>query len=255
MNAKSGTLYGIGVGPGDPELIPVKAVNLISKVNIIFTAASSKNEYSLAVDIAKPYIPTSTAVHALSFPMSKDPQVKQRAWRQHALQIIETLKSGRDAAFLTLGDPLTYSTYGYMIRHILEQWPQAPICTVPGITSFQAAAAATNTPLVEGDESLLIVSGVQGGERLHALAKSVENVVCLKAYRNIHSICDALESSGLAQGSVSVANCSRKEEKIFYDLRDLANEAPNYWTLIIAKQNRATPLRNLAKGQVTDATS
>ena len=239
MKSKSGTLYGIGVGPGDPELIPVKAVNLIGKVDIIYTAASSKNDYSLAVEIAKPYIPASAAIHSMSFPMSKDPNVKQRAWEEHALQIVETLKSGQSAAFLTLGDPLTYSTYGYLIRHIQRLWPLAPIVTVPGISSFQAAAATTNMPLVEGDESLLIVSGVHGGERLRALAESVENVVCLKVYRNMQSICDALEETGLAQGSVSVANCSRKEEKVYYDLRDLEHERPNYWTLIIAKQNHS----------------
>lgn len=249
MKKKNATLYGIGVGPGDPELIPVKAVNLIGKVDIIYTAASSKNDYSLAVEIAKPYIPASAAIHAMSFPMSKDPQVKQRAWEKHALQIVETLKNGQNAAFLTLGDPLTYSTYGYIIRYIQKLWPQAPIVTVPGISSFQAAAAATNTPLVEGDESLLIVSGVNGGERLRILATSVENVVCLKAYRNIKSVCDALEATGLAQGSVSVANCSRKEEKIYYDLRDLANETPNYWTLIIAKQNPDVESIKIAKEQ------
>ncbi len=239
MKSKSGTLYGVGVGPGDPELIPVKAVNLIGKVDIIYTAASSKNDYSLAVEIAKPYIPASAAIHSMSFPMSKDPNVKQRAWEEHALQIVETLKSGQSAAFLTLGDPLIYSTYGYLIRHIQRLWPRAPIVTVPGISSFQAAAATTNMPLVEGDESLLIVSGVHGGERLRALAESVENVVCLKVYRNMQSICDALEETGLAQGSVSVANCSRKEEKVYYDLRDLEHERPNYWTLIIAKQNHS----------------
>ncbi|MGD9367719.1 MAG: precorrin-2 C(20)-methyltransferase [Desulfobacteraceae bacterium] len=255
MKTKSGTLYGIGVGPGDPELIPVKAVNIIGTVGIIYTAASSKNDYSLAVEIARPYIPPSAAIHAMSFPMSKDPQVKQRAWQQHARQIVETLKSGQNAAFLTLGDPLTYSTYGYIVRHILEVWPQAPVVTVPGISSFQAAAAATNTPLVEGDESLLIVSGVHGGERLRALAASVENVVCLKAYRNMQSICDTLEETGLAQGSVSVANCSRKEEKIYYDLQALANERPNYWTLIIAKQQPDVASKNSERVKAHDETA
>jgi precorrin-2/cobalt-factor-2 C20-methyltransferase len=254
MNARIGTLYGIGVGPGDPELIPVKAVNLIGKMEIIYAAASSKNDYSLAVEIAGPYIPPSTAIHVMSFPMSKDLHVKQRAWQQHARQIVETLKSGQNAAFLTLGDPLTYSTYGYIVRQIKGLWPQAPIVTVPGISSFQAAAAATNTPLVEGDESLLIVSGVHGGERLRAVAASVENVVCLKAYRNIQSICDALEETGLAQGSVSVANCSRKEEKIYYDLQVLANEPPNYWTLIIAKQQSDVASKRSERARVHDET-
>ena len=234
---KTGTLFGIGVGPGDPELIPVKATRILSQVDIVFTAASTRNAYSLAVEIARPYIPEGIPVEKLDFPMCRSHTVKASAWRQHAVRIASVLDEGRDAAFLTLGDPLTYSTYGYILRHLKAARPDLPIVTIPGITSYQAAAAAVNQPLVEGEESLLILSGVHGGERLHEMILPPDNVVFLKAYRDVNGISEALERTGLAGGSVAVSNCSTEKQQINTDLKELGKQPPNYWTLIIAKRS------------------
>jgi len=232
----TGTLFGIGVGPGDPELIPLKAVRILGEVDLIFTAASTKNDYSLAVEIVRAHIPEQTPIEQLDFPMSKDHAVMEAAWQRHAERIAAVLSEGKQAAFLTLGDPLTYSTYGYVVRHLQTGWPQLRIETVPGITSYQAAAAAINQPLVEGEESLVIMSGVHGGERLLEMGAAPENVVFLKAYRNVDGICHALKQTGMEKGSVAVSNCSRKDEKIYRDLCSLEQQQPNYWTLIIAKR-------------------
>ena len=233
----TGTLFGIGVGPGDPELIPLKAVRILGEVDLVFTAASTKNDYSLAVEIVRAHIPEQTPIEKLDFPMSKDHTVMEAAWRRHAERIAEALSDGKKAAFLTLGDPLTYSTFGYVVRHLKTGWPGINIQTVPGITSYQAAAAALNQPLMEGEESLMVMSGVHGGERLLEMSKAPENVVFLKAYRNVDGICHALSQTGLAQGSVAVSNCSREDQKIYPDLCSLEDQKPNYWTLIIAKRN------------------
>lgn len=238
---KTGTLFGIGVGPGDPELIPIKALRILEQVDMVFTAASTKNDYSLAVEIARPHIPEKAAIEKLSFPMSKDKMVMENAWRSNAGCIANALESGRSAAFLTLGDPLTYSTYGYVLRHLKAGWPHLAIHTVPGITSYQAAAAAINRPLVEGEQSLLIMSGVHGGERLARMADKPDKVVFLKAYRNVEGICHALEDADLLTGSVAVANCSRENEEIYNDLKALGQKQPNYWTLIIAGKNHEEP--------------
>jgi len=232
-----GTLYGIGVGPGDPELVPLKAVRILGEVDLVFTAASTKNDYSLAEDIVRSHIPANTAIERLEFPMSRDHAVMQSAWRQHAAHIASRLRDGISAAFLTLGDPLTYSTYGYIVRYLRADWPQVQIKTIPGITAYQAAAAAVNQPLVEGEESLVIMSGVHGGERLLNMAGKPENVVFMKAYRNVDGICQALQKTGLAEGSVAVSNCSREDETIYWDICDLEDQKPNYWTLVIAKRN------------------
>ena len=234
----TGTLFGIGVGPGDPGLIPIKAVRILSTVDLIFTAASTKNDYSLAVDIARPHLTEDSVIEKLDFPMSKDREVMEEAWQRHARHIAGVLEAGRSAAFLTLGDPLTYSTYGYILRHLKSGWPHLAIQTVPGITSYQAAAAAVNRPLVEGEESLLIMSGVHGGERFERLAEKPDNVVFLKAYRNVDGIRQALEAADMLSGSVAVTHCSHKNEKISTDLRILARQQPNYWTLIMAQKKR-----------------
>ena len=181
MKTKNGTLYGIGVGPGDPELITMKAAKILARVDIVFAAASTRNHHSLARDIARPHVPETTPIELLKFPMTRDKKETHSAWEAHARQIINELKTGKDVAFLTLGDAMTYSTLGYIVRYISTTEPQMKIETIPGISSFQAAAARLNTPLVEGEESLMVVSGAKGGNRLRELAGEPENVVFLKA--------------------------------------------------------------------------
>jgi precorrin-2/cobalt-factor-2 C20-methyltransferase len=233
----SGTLYGIGVGPGDPELIPLKSLRILGQVDVIFAAASTKNDHSQAVTIARPHIPATTEVRRLAFPMTKDPAKKQAAWQAHAQTLIAELSKGRDVAFLTLGDSMTYATYGYVVWYVQKLAPHIPIETIPGISSYQAAAARVNMPLVQGEESLLLLSGVEGGQQLRQLSRCAENVVFLKAYRNTADIIAALEETDRLASSVCVANCGLKNEEIIHDIRLLADRPPGYWTLIIAKKN------------------
>lgn len=238
MSTQTGTLYGIGVGPGDPELLPLKAVRLLGEVDIVFAASSSKNSYSLAMDIAGPHIPETTPVIRLAFPMTRDREETGRAWEEHARTVIERLDRGENAAFITLGDPTTYSTYGYVLRNLRRLRPDLPVETVPGITSYQASAARLNIPLVEGEESLLVTSGVQGGQRLREMDRLPENIVFLKAYRNAADICAALEENGLLENSVGISRCGLPEEEIIRDVCDFRERPPGYWTIILAKRNR-----------------
>lgn len=237
-SSKHGILYGIGVGPGDPELVPVKAARLLAQVDTVYTAASTKNRYSRAVDIARRYIPDNTRVEMLHFPMTMDRREKERAWQGNAEQIIDAVEAGRKVAFLTLGDPLTYSTYGYVLRYIRSHSPHLPVETVPGITSYQAAAACLNVPLVEGEESMLLVSGAQGGDRLRGLSQKPETVVFLKAYRNVADITAALAESGAYEHRVGISHCGQPEQEIIEDVETLKTKRPDYWTLIIAKRKK-----------------
>ncbi len=229
-----GRFFGIGVGPGDPGLIPVKAVNILKSVDVIFCASSSKNNHSLAVNIARPHLKDDIPVRKLAFPMTMDRDTAMRSWLIHTTTILDELKQGKDAAFLTLGDPLIYSTYGYLLKQLKQARPDLHIETVPGITSFQAAAAATNTVLVEGEENLLLLSGVHGGNRLREMSSRVDNVVFLKAYKNISDICSALEETDRMNKAVGVVRCGFPDQEIFQDIRELCNLEPRYWTLIIS---------------------
>jgi precorrin-2/cobalt-factor-2 C20-methyltransferase len=237
MKNKIGTLYGIGVGPGDPDLITLKAVKVLAQVDIVFAAASTKNHRSLAMDIARAHIPESTPVELLRFPMTRETSETRRAWAAHAQRIIVELETGRDAAFLTLGDSLTYSTFGYLMKFVKASAPHLSVLSVPGITSYQAAACRLNTTLVEGEGTMMITSGATGGDRLRALSRKPETIVFLKAYRNLPDICSALEESGDYPYCVGVKNCGHPTEEIVTDVEQLCRQAPDYWTLVIAKKH------------------
>lgn len=238
MSETKGILYGLGVGPGDPELITLKAARVLNVVDVVFAAASTKNSYSLALSIAKPHIPDLTSVRMLYFPMTTDREETAKAWRDHAQTIIDELEQGKKVAFLTLGDAMTYSTYGYILKNVQKMAPGLPVISVPGITSYQAAAACLNTPLVEGEDSLLLTSGAEGGDRLRQFAVSPESVVFLKAYRNVPDIADAIAAAGVYEMAVGISNCGHKDEKVVRDLQELCDRKPDYWTLIIAKQKK-----------------
>lgn len=238
MEKKQGTLYGIGVGPGDPELMTIKAVKVLNTVDVVFTASSTKNSFSLAVDIARPHLPEVVDVRTLSFPMTKDKDVMKSAWVDNAKTILDVLNQGKDAAFLTLGDPMTYSTFGYILQVMQERNPEVAMVTIPGITSYQAAAARMNIPLVEAEESLLLTSGAYGGANVRKLSDCAENVVLLKAYKNVKDITAALFESDMLENSRAIRKCGREGEEIITDISRLDEGEPDYWTLILAKQNK-----------------
>jgi len=233
-----GILYGLSVGPGDPELVTLKAARVLNTVDVVFAAASTKNSYSLAVNIAKPHIRDLTRVRMLQFPMTRDKDELAMAWESHAGTIIDELELGKKVAFLTLGDLMTYSTYGYIIKYVQQMAPHLPIISVPGVTSYQAAAAAVNTTLVEGEESLLVLSGAEGGERLRELNVVPDTVVFLKAYKNCEDITSALAENDLLENSVAVSRVSLPDQEIYTRADQLCERTPKYWTLVIAKKKK-----------------
>ena len=229
-----GKLYGIGVGPGDPELLTLKAVRMINEADVVFTAASAKRTYSLALEIARPHLSESATTESLSFVMNGDKAATQAAWDDNAEKIAAVLRQGKNAAFLTLGDPMTYSTFGYIMNSLEKVMPGVEIVTIPGITSFHAAAARLNRTLVSGEESLLITSGAYGGEQIQRVGKDVENIVMLKAYKNVKRNNAVLKESGMLENSVAISKCGREGEEIITDIRSLEARKPDYWTLILA---------------------
>lgn len=242
MDSKKGILYGLGVGPGDPELITLKAARVLNMVDVVFAAASTRNSYSLALSIARPHIPDTTPVRMLPFPMSRDETERQEAWRGHAQTLIETVRDGKKAAFITLGDAMTYSTFGYVLAWIRELAPELPVVSVPGITSYQAAAACLNKPLVEGEESLLLTSGAMGGDCLRSTSARPDCVVFLKAYRHMDDIANAVEACGEYRSVTAVSHCGLENQEIINGLEGLRERHPNYWTLVLAQKKHGKTL-------------
>jgi len=188
------------------------------------------------MEIARPHLSDSVTLESLSFTMTEDKGAAESAWDANAEKIAAVMKEGKDAAFLTLGDPMTYSTFGYILKSLKKIMPQAEVETIPGITSFHAAAARLNRTLVEGEESLLVTSGAYGGNQLQRVGKTVENIVMMKAYKNIKKNNEALTATGMLENSVAVTKCGRQGEKIIQDIRSLETRDPDYWTLILASK-------------------
>jgi precorrin-2/cobalt-factor-2 C20-methyltransferase len=234
-DTNKGTLYGLGVGPGDPGLITLKAVEVLKKVAVVFAAGSSKNEYSLALNVVAAHLPPTLAVRRLDFPMTHDQAALDAAWLANAQAVKAELDAGRDAAFLTIGDPLTYSTYGYLLRTLMAIDPQARVETVPGVTAYHAAAAKLNLPLVESKESLLVVSGVSDLNDIPALAACGDNLVIMKTYKNYDQIIDKLNELPTRRRTYCVSQCGLPGERVIHDAASLRGQKMPYLSLILVK--------------------
>jgi precorrin-2/cobalt-factor-2 C20-methyltransferase len=236
MTTRTGTLYGIGVGPGDPELITLKAVKILHRVPYIFAASSTKNSYSLALSIVRCHL-NGAGIEHLPFPMSKDARVLTTAWEENARRVLEVMDTGSDAAFITLGDPLTYSTFGYILKTLKNMRPEVRIVTIPGITSYNAAAALTQIPITEGEESFYLVSGAMGADKLREVIDKSENIVMLKTYRHFDEIYRVLEERDLLHRTTCITRCGLDGETVVQNLCDLSDKKLPYLSMIIIKKN------------------
>jgi len=235
----TGTLFGIGVGPGDPDLITLKAAKVLKQVDVVFAAASTKNGYSLAEEIVSTHLKEGVPLVRLGFPMNRDRKKLRTAWEENARTVVYTLRKGKDAAFVTIGDPMIYSTFGYIMRTIRKKYPDVPIEIIPGITSYQAGAAAAGETLAEAEESFTIISGALGAKKLREVIDHTDRVVMLKVYREYKEIMDVLDQLDLLKGSVLVSRCGLDGERIVRNLEDGIDSAPPYLSLLlISKRGR-----------------
>lgn len=233
-----GTLFGIGVGPGDPELLTIKAARILKEVSHVFAASSSKNDYSLALTIVREHLPAETPVDQLAFPMTYVPDQLEDAWQANCEKVADMLEQGKNVAFLTLGDPLIFSTFIYLMRMVRRRLPEVKVTVVPGITSFQAAAACANEPLAEAEESITIVSAAKGGSRLKDVIDAVENVVLMKTYKRFPQILAQIREEGLEDHCCFVSRCGLDGQIVESDFNRLAamDQPPHYLSLMLIKK-------------------
>lgn len=232
----TGTLYGIGVGPGDPELITLKALNILRRADIVFAASSTKNSHSLALSIAAGFLKEDVPVELLGFPMTRNEKELKAAWKDNARKVTGVLRQGKDAVFITLGDPVTYSTFGYLMQTVRETDPDVPIEIIPGITSYHAGAAAAGRVLAEAEESFTVVSGAMGAEQLRQVIDHTDNVVMLKVYRNYGEIIETVRRLDLAAKSVLISRCGLEGEEIVDNLEKRPDITPNYLSMLLIKK-------------------
>ena len=159
---RTGTFYGIGVGPGDPELITVKGARLIAACGCVVVPKSRMKKESIALAIAKRYISEGAEVVEQVYPMTSDKALLQEKWSAAAAEVLTQLRKPQDVCFLTLGDPLFYSTHIYLLRCLKELDPELKTVTVPGIMAMGAASAITEFPLGEAKNTVTVVPTTDG---------------------------------------------------------------------------------------------
>ena len=223
---KSGKLLGIGVGPGDPELLTVKGARLLNNCRHLFVPKAKIKSESLALDIAKGYLNEKTEVYELIFPMLTDKEELERCWNESACRIAEVLKKGEDACFLTLGDAMLYSTYIYLIRALMEILPDVEVETVPGVTAFSAVAALINFPVGEGKELVTIIPAADDLETIRKALKNKGTVVLMKIGIRLQGILDILEEEKVIDDAAFVAYAGQGKERVETNLRKLRSERP-----------------------------
>lgn len=224
-----GILYGVGVGPGDPELLTLKAVKLLRSADVI-AAPDTGGESQTALNIVRDYIAGKPVVLCPA-PMTRDKVKLNQAWEENTSRVCALLEEGKTVAFITLGDPAIYSTYFYLHRRVLSRGCRAEL--VPGIPSFCAAAARLNTSLCEGNERLLIVPASHGDLEDSLDVKA--NKVLMKAGRQLGELKETLRRRGELEGAALAVNCGLPGEMIWPQFSEADPDA-GYFALVLLKQ-------------------
>ncbi|MGJ8527534.1 precorrin-2 C(20)-methyltransferase [Maritalea sp.] len=226
----SGTLTLVGVGPGDPELLTLKAVRAISAADIV-VFPQKPNEPPLALSIAEQHIHANALRLPVDLPMKVEREPAQLAYDQIAGVIAKHLANGKTVAYLCEGDPLFYGSAMYLI----ERMPDAKIQIIPGITSLTATASVVGRPLAARNETLKILPAPLPSEKLAMELNNTQSAAIIKVGRHFDRVRDVLKITGHAQNAMIVERATQGEQKITPLLEFASNERPYFSTILCYK--------------------
>jgi precorrin-2/cobalt-factor-2 C20-methyltransferase len=231
------TIHAVGVGPGDPDLITRKAEQVLRRADVILAPVSNPSEASVALGTIRQFIDEERQqiiVH--QFPMTSDRARLTAAWQEAAELITGHAEAGREVAFITIGDPLFYSTFIYLLRILRERWPHLPVEIIPGISSINAAAAQAALPLVESEEKMAVVPATAGIEQIASALAHFETVVLLKVKPLYADILELLRQTGRQMSTVFVERVGSPRQKILTNFAEISAHSPDYLSLLIVKR-------------------
>ncbi len=231
---KPGNFYGVGVGPGDKELLTLKAVRIVKMADCIFVPKADSRESSLALEIVKDVVVGKRVIEQV-YPMVRDKAKLKTAWLKAAGEIKGEVESGNNVAYLTIGDPLTFSTYCYLLQSLSRIIPSQNIHTIPGITSYNAAACLANFPLIEQDEKLAVIPISKDVSELRPILNSFETVVLMKVAKKLDEVIELLEEMNLIDNSIFASYIGFNNEFITHDLNTLRGSGKGYLSVIIVR--------------------
>jgi precorrin-2/cobalt-factor-2 C20-methyltransferase len=232
-----GRFYGVGVGPGDPELATLKASRIISDVPVIFVPKKAEQSESMAESIISNLSPgIESKIVRMVFPMLRDREQLQEYWHQAADIIWRYLQNGEDGAFVNVGDPLLYGTFIHVLETLKGSHPEIEAEVIPGISSINAAAAKAIVPLASDDDNIAIISGNPGENFIREALENFDTVVFLKVNTLLDKLINILNELNLKGKSVYVRRCTTQDEEIIHDVGSLKGEKPDYFSLLIVRK-------------------
>ena len=210
------TFYGIGIGPGDSELVTVKAKNILQTLDILYTPEAKRGSKSVALTIASPYVSDHLEIKQRHFPMVRSLEKKEPQWEQIASEIIEDVKAGKNVGFITLGDPMVYSTYSYLLR----------------------LASVLGQPLTMDEESFAVVPATAEADKIDQALAIHDTVVIMKVARHLDVVLPLLEKHNLIEKTFLVSHASTDKQKILYGVSELTvDDKLDYFTTLLVKKH------------------
>ena len=194
----------VGCGPGDPELLTVKAVKAIQDAQVIMCPTSKEGKPSIALSVVSQILDKSKKqeIVNLVFPMTKDRDTLETTWRKNATILAEAVLSGKKVVYLTVGDPYLYSTWIYLHRELEKKYPEIEIIVIPGIVSMFTFASKVGISLAEGAEKIAIIPSCYDLSKVKELAKNSDTMVFLKDGRYFDQVIQLLKEAGFSDDSI-----------------------------------------------------
>lgn len=245
---KTGTLYGVSLGPGDPDLITRRAWALLSGDTPWAYPVRKRGGESYALGIAtRAGLAVPSNALELRFPMTRNTDLLTKYWLQAAETVCEHLATGEDLVFLVEGDASTYSTFSHLARTLKAIAPDSKVDVIPGVSSYHAAAAKLDIPLADTDDTFAIVPAAYGIEVIERLLTEFDTLVLLKVKPILDDIIDLLDAKGLLEHTRFIEKAGAPEERIITDVASLRDAKVNYLSLLLV-QNPGRPRGALIRG-------
>ncbi len=235
MNKPWGRFYGIGVGPGDPELMTLKAIQILHRVPVICYPQAVAGDRSMALAIVDRAIPLEGKV-LVAFPFTMSSANSGVSWQKALNKVLTYLQEGKDCAFITEGDPFTYSTFIYVYEYMRHHYPHVPVEVVPGVSSVMASAARAGVPLAVGKERVALLPALYHVTEISHLLDHWDTIVLLKVNRVLADLAPELARKGLVEKAVLVRRATLPEEQISWGHEALRNETADYFSLLIVRR-------------------